>query len=157
MTKTLVPFDNKIPLMISLTSGLTILRTRFTGKSSKSKRCLMSSAIPSTTCLTIIDSRIENSECLYKGVSDFKACLNYFCEDPARSSKFFSTACHFNTVAVWTEINSRQAQYCSLVLYFGIWNLITRLRTLYHGAKRQYLSRFFENVGLVYLLLYDWV
>jgi len=89
----------------------------------------MSSAIPLTTCLTIIDSRIENSECLYKGVSDFKACLNYFCEDPARSSKFFSTACHFNTVAIWTEINFRLAQYCSPVLYFGIWDLITQLRT----------------------------
>ena len=32
----------------------------------------MSSAIPSMTCLTIINSRIV------KGVSDLKACLDYF-------------------------------------------------------------------------------
>jgi len=32
----------------------------------------MSSAIPLTTCLTIINSRIV------KGVSDLKACLDYF-------------------------------------------------------------------------------
>ena len=36
----------------------------------------MSSAIPSMTCLTIINSRIG---CLYTGISDLKACLNYFC------------------------------------------------------------------------------
>merc|ERR1712203_1102647 len=33
---------------------------RFTVKSSRSRRCLMSSAIPSMTCLTIINSRIDN-------------------------------------------------------------------------------------------------
>ena len=42
----------------------------------------MSSAILSTTCLTIINTR---TECLHKGVADFKACLDNFCEDPARS------------------------------------------------------------------------
>merc|ERR1712051_1185292 len=52
------------------------------GKSSKSRRCLMSSAIPLMTCLTIIESRIENSKYLYKCISDLKACLDYFCERP---------------------------------------------------------------------------
>ena len=52
--------------MFSLTSGLMILRMRFTVKSSKLRRCLMSSAIPLTTCLTIINSRIENSKYLYR-------------------------------------------------------------------------------------------
>ena len=42
------------------------LRTRFTEKSSRSRRCLMSSAIHLMTCLTIINSRIENSKYLYR-------------------------------------------------------------------------------------------
>merc|ERR1712129_319842 len=51
------------------------LRTRFTGKSSRSRRCLMSSAIPLTTCLTTINSRIV------KGVSALKACPTFLhCE-----------------------------------------------------------------------------
>jgi len=32
--------------------------------------------------LTIIKSKIK---CLHKGVADFEACLDNFCEDPARS------------------------------------------------------------------------
>jgi len=32
--------------------------------------------------LTIINPKIE---CLYKGIADFKACLDNFCEDLARS------------------------------------------------------------------------
>ena len=68
----------------NFTSGLMTLRTRFTVKSSKSRRCLMSSAIPLMTCLTIIKSRIENSKHLYKCVYNLKACLDYFCEDPPK-------------------------------------------------------------------------
>jgi len=50
----------------------------------------MSSAIPSTTCLTIINSKIE---CLHKDIADVKACLDNFCEDLARSCENWIFSC----------------------------------------------------------------
>jgi hypothetical protein len=86
----------------------------------------MSSAIPSTTCLTIIKSRIEF---LHKGVSDFKACLDKFFEDPARSCEnHFCLFCQkicFSNMKIKNEMVSFRA--CWTSVSGPLFNLAVRL------------------------------
>merc|ERR1712008_669548 len=78
-------------------------------------RFLMSSAIPSTTCLTIIKSRMEF---FHKGVSDFKACLDKFFEDPAkRCANHFCLFCQkicFSNMKIKNEMVSFHACWTSV-------------------------------------------